>query len=281
MTSQSWDDDSEALFACAEQGGALCTVTAIDGSWSRRRGAQLAVLPDGSTRGSLSDGCLEKALATEALASGEARVLRYGQGSPFLDIRLPCGSGIEVMVDPAPDRAALAAARAELLARNPADLAIGRTPQGPFVRRFLPKLRLVVLGSGPEVTALVRLARAQGIDCLVGAPAGEPGDVTLSLGEAPNLPVDPWTAIAVLFHDHEWERSLLPWALGTPAFYVGAQGGRGARETRAAMLAETGWNPEDPRLRSPIGVFAHARTPSVLALSILAEIVAEHERLLD
>lgn len=281
MTSQSWDDDSEALFACAEQGGALCTVTAIDGSWSRRRGAQLAVLPDGSTRGSLSDGCLEKALATEALASGEARVLRYGQGSPFLDIRLPCGSGIEVMVDPAPDRAALAAARAELLARNPADLAIGRTPQGPFVRRFLPKLRLVVLGSGPEVTALVRLARAQGIDCLVGAPAGEPGDVALSLGEAPNLPVDPWTAIAVLFHDHEWERSLLPWALGTPAFYVGAQGGRGARETRAAMLAETGWNPEDPRLRSPIGVFAHARTPSVLALSILAEIVAEHERLLD
>lgn len=279
--SQSWDDDSEALFACAEQGGALCTVTAIDGSWSRRLGAQLAVLPDGSTRGSLSDGCLEKALATEALASGEARVLRYGQGSPFLDIRLPCGSGIEVMVDPAPDRAALAAARAELLARNPADLAIGRTPQGPFVRRFLPKLRLVVLGSGPEVTALVRLARAQGIDCLVGAPAGEPGDAALSLGEAPNLPVDPWTAIAVLFHDHEWERSLLPWALGTPAFYVGAQGGRGARETRAAMLAETGWNPEDPRLRSPIGVFAHARTPSVLALSILAEIVAEHERLLD
>lgn len=281
MTSQSWDDDSEALFACAEQGGALCTVTAIDGSWSRRLGAQLAVLPDGSTRGSLSDGCLEKALATEALAGGAARVLRYGQGSPFLDIRLPCGSGIEVMVDPAPDRSALKAACAALTAREPADLAIGHTPQGLFVRRFLPKLRLVVLGSGPEVTALVRLAQAQGIACLVGAPGGEPGaDVPLSLGLAPDLAVDPWTAIAVLFHDHEWERSLLPWALGTPAFYVGAQGGRGARETRAAMLAETGWNPEDPRLRSPIGVFAHARTPSVLALSILAEIVAEHERLL-
>lgn len=282
---QAWDDDSEALFACAEHGGALCTVTAIDGSWSRRLGAQLAVLPDGTTRGSLSDGCLEKALATEALAAKEtgigARVLRYGQGSPFLDIRLPCGSGIEVMVDPAPDRAALEAACKALESRKPADLAIGPTPQGPFVRRFLPKLRLVVLGSGPEVTALVRLARAQNIECVVGAPAGEAGaDVPLSLGLAPQLPVDPWTAVAVLFHDHEWERSLLPWALGTPAFYVGAQGGRGARETRAAMLAETGWNPADPRLRSPIGVFAHARTPSVLALSILAEIVAEHEKLL-
>ncbi|MFT4027528.1 MAG: XdhC family protein [Novosphingobium sp.] len=277
-----WDDDSEALFACAEHGGALCTVTQIDGSWSRRLGAQLAVLPDGSTRGSLADGCLEKALAAEALAGGDARVLRYGAGSPFLDIRLPCGSGIEVMVDPAPDRAAVADACAALTRREPADLAIGQAPQGAFVRRFLPKLRLAVLGSGPEVTALARLARAQGIDCLVGGPSDDPGtDHVIALGRAPALPVDPWTAIAVLFHDHEWERSILPWALGSPACYVGAQGGRGARETREAMLTETGWDPADPRLRSPIGVFAHARTPSVLALSVLAEIVAEHEKLLD
>ncbi|MEO5587867.1 MAG: XdhC family protein [Novosphingobium sp.] len=285
MNSQPWDDDSEALFACAHSGGALCTVTAIDGSWSRRRGAQLAVLPDGSTRGSLADGCLEKALATEALAAkslgSPARVLRYGEGSPFFDIRLPCGSGIEVLVDPAPNAGALAAACAALTAREPAELAIGPTAQGPFVRRFLPKLRLVVLGSGPEVTALVRLAGAQGIACVVAGLAGEPGtDSAIALGRAPQVPVDRWTAIAVLFHDHEWERSIVPWALGTDAFYVGAQGGRGARETREEMLAELGWSAADSRLRSPIGVFAHARTPSVLALSILAEIVAEHEKLL-
>ncbi|MDB5724922.1 MAG: hypothetical protein JWQ16_1676 [Novosphingobium sp.] len=289
MTSQAWDDDSEALFACVGGAAALCTVTAIDGSWSRRLGAQLAVLPDGSTRGSLADGCLEKALATEALAAQSsgtpARVLRYGEGSPFLDIRLPCGSGIEVLVDPAPDHQALEAACAALTAREPAELAIGKTPQGPFVRRYLPKLRLVVMGSGPEVTALRRLALAQGIDCLVAGPSGEAtNDIAIGLGQAPQLPadaaIDPWTAIAVLFHDHEWERGILPWALASPAFYVGAQGGRGARETRLAMLAEVGGNPADPRLRSPIGVFAHARTPSVLALSILAEIVAEHEQLL-
>src|SRR4051794_10301068 len=107
MDPRPWNDDSEALFACAANGGALCTVTAIDGSWSRRLGAQLAVLPDGSTRGSLADGCLERALAAEAQAGGHRRVLRYGADSPFLDIRLPCGSGIEVMVDPAPDRGAL------------------------------------------------------------------------------------------------------------------------------------------------------------------------------
>jgi xanthine dehydrogenase accessory factor len=60
------DEDSEALCACCESGGALCTVTSIQGSWSRRVGAQLAILPDGTVRRSLADGCLESGLAAEA-----------------------------------------------------------------------------------------------------------------------------------------------------------------------------------------------------------------------
>lgn len=266
------NDDTEALFACAGHGGALCTVTAIDGSWSRRLGAQLAVLPDGSMRGSLADGCLERALADEAVRGGARRVLRYGQGSPFIDIRLPCGSGVEVMVDPAPDRAALRGVAEALVARRPATLDIGNG----FTRRYLPALRLAVLGSGPEVAALVRLAKAQGIGCTRAGPQGEAA-VALSLGQEPALPLDRWTAVAVLFHDHEWERTILPWALASEAFYVGAQGGKGAREARREWLGEAALS----RLRSPIGLFPAARTPSVLALSILAEIVADYEALLD
>jgi xanthine dehydrogenase accessory factor len=277
-----WDDDSAALFAAAQGGGALCTVTGIDGSWSRRLGAQLAVLPDGTTCGSLADGCLERALAQAARAATGVQLLRFGQGSPFLDVRLPCGSGIDVLVDPAPDLGRLEAATRALIHREPANLVIGEARDGHFTRRYLPKLRLVIMGSGPEVTALTRLALAQGVDVTVAAPSGETGDVGLSLGQEPAAAVDLWTAIAVLFHDHEWERTILPWALATPAFYVGAQGGHTARELRQAMLAETGVSPRDrTRLRSPIGLFAGARTPSVLALAILAEIVAEYEKMLD
>ena len=274
-----WDDDSAALFAAAQSGGALCTVTGIDGSWSRRLGAQLAVLPDGTTRGSLADGCLERALAQEARTLTSPQLLRFGQGSPFLDVRLPCGSGIDVLVDPAPDIARLTAATAALARRDPANLPVG---DGTFTRRYLPKLRLAIMGSGPEVTALSRLAVAQGLDVTVAAPAGEGGDVGLSLGQPPLVAVDSWTAIAVLFHDHEWERTILPWALATPAFYVGAQGGHTARELRQEMLAAAGLTTADRvRLRSPIGLFSGARTPSVLALAILAEIVAEYEQMLD
>ncbi len=277
-----WDDDSAALFAAAQTGGALCTVTGIDGSWSRRLGAQLAVLPDGTTRGSLADGCLERALAQEARNATEPKLLRFGQGSPFVDVRLPCGSGIDVLVDPLPDRARLAAATAALSTRVPATLAVGGARGSTFSRRYLPKLRLVIMGSGPEVTALARLAAAQSVDVTVAAPAGEGAEVSLSLGRPPMVAVDSWTAIAVLFHDHEWERTILPWALATPAFYVGAQGGHTARELRQAMLAEAGLDATSrERLRSPIGLFSGARTPSVLALAILAEIVAEYEKMLD
>ncbi len=283
MPDTPWDDDSAALFAAAH-GGALCTVTGIDGSWSRRLGAQLAVLPDGTTRGSLADGCLERALAQEARTAADngtgPTLLRFGQGSRFLDVRLPCGSGIDVLVDPAPDRPCLAAATAALTARTPATLAIG-DPRGVFTRRYLPKLRLVIMGTGPEIAALARLAAAQGVAVTIAAPAGDSAEVPLSLGQPPVVAVDSWTAIAVLFHDHEWERTILPWALATPAFYVGAQGGHTARELRQAMLAEAGLETADRiRLRSPIGLFAGARTPSVLALAILAEIVAEYERML-
>ena len=273
------DDDHAALAAVAAHGGALCTVVGIEGSWSRRIGAQLAVLPDGTLAGSLADGCLERALADQA-RDGEARVLRYGAGSPFVDIRLPCGSGVEVMVDPAPNAALVAGAARALARREAVSLPVG----GGFTRRYLPRLRLIVLGSGPEATALVALARAQGVEVLLATPHGEGGDAGLSLGQPPALPgdwaPDAWTAVAVLFHDHEWERLLIPWALRTPAFYVGAQGGARARENRLAHLATLGLGTAAAeRLRSPIGLIPAARTPSVLALSVLADVVGAYEAL--
>jgi xanthine dehydrogenase accessory factor len=208
-------------------------------------------------------------------------VLRYGQGSPFIDIRLPCGSGVELLVEPAPDRAALGKVCAALARREPAELRLSDGEGLDFTRSYLPRLRLLALGSGPELAALVALARAQRIELTVGAPSDEAADATLALGRAPDCPVDRWTAIALLFHDHEWEQALVPWALATDAFYVGAQGGRAARESRLADLAARGFGETElSRLRSPIGLFPAARTPSALALSVLAEIVAEYEALL-
>ena len=251
----------------------LCTIVGIEGSFSRRVGAQLAVGPDGAITGSLADGCLEKQLASEIAAADGPVVKRFGAGSELIDFRLPCGSGLDVLIDPEPDRDLCRAAVERLDSREEAVMVLPAL--GLRMRHYIPALRLQLFGEGPELDALVALAKAAGIEAVAH------GKDALSLGRRPvGLSADPWTAVVLLFHDHEWEQAILEWALDTPAFHIGAQGGFEARRTRLERLAEHRV-PSDQlsRIRSPIGVITHSREPGVLALSVLAEIVGEYEAL--
>lgn len=265
-------DDRAALRAATGPGVGLCTIVAIEGSFSRRLGAQLAVHPDGSVTGSLADGCLERQLAAEVLAGGKQRVMRFGAGSPLIDFRLPCGSGLDVLIDPDPDRNAIRAAVDLLDAREVASVAL---PLGPLPqRRYIPALRLVLFGEGPELDALAMLGRAAGL-----AVESHSKDGALAIGKAPGgVAIDRWSAVILLFHDHEWEQAILEWALETPAFFIGAQGGRTARDERAERLRNAGVSASQiARVSSPIGVVQHSREPMALALSILASVVGEYE----
>jgi xanthine dehydrogenase accessory factor len=275
--------DHAALLRAAKGDAALCTIVGIDGSFSRRVGTQLAVAADGSRVGDMADRCLDEELANQALAAtaeGGARMLRYGQGSPFVDFRLPCGSGLDIWVDPAPDRADLQRCVAELETRQEAVLELKLSEDlAPYLlrqRRYMPRLRVVLLGVGAECAALVRLAAAQGVET-DWREAGE----GLSLGRPPSdLAADAWTAVLLLFHDHEWEVPLLDWALATPAFYIGAQGGAPARDDRLERLRGAGHGEMDlARIRSPVGLIPAARDPNVLALSVLADVVGAYEAL--
>jgi xanthine dehydrogenase accessory factor len=269
--------DHDALHLAAAGNAALCTIVGIEGSFSRRLGAQLAVAADGTLAGDMADKCLDAELASQAqqaMAEGTPRLLRYGEGSPFVDFRLPCGSGLDILVDPAPIRETLHRALADLDGRRASAVPLASSLLSE--RRYIPPLRIVMLGEGSEVAALEKLATIQGI-AFERLDAG--GD--LSLGRAPDwLEADAWTAILLLFHDHEWEHALLEWALTTPAFYIGAQGGAPAREDRLERLRASGHTDTQlTRINSPVGLIPSARDSSVLALSILAEVVGAYEAL--
>jgi xanthine dehydrogenase accessory factor len=266
------DEDHVALAAVANSGAALCTIVRIEGSFSRRNGAQLAILPGGKVVGTLSDGCLEQQLARDSQTLTGPEVRRYGSGSSQIDFRLPCGGGLDILVDPAPDRAACAAALASLRRRRPASLAL---PENLPERTYIPPLRILAFGEGPELAALGKLACAAGVEAetveksslALGRPSGR-GDF------------DAWTAVVLLFHDHEWELALLEEMLAGDAFYIGAQGGAQARGARIQALQRRGFDEGAiERIRSPIGVPTGSRTPQMLALSVLTEIVHEYERL--
>ncbi|WP_066554216.1 XdhC family protein [Croceicoccus bisphenolivorans] len=266
--------DHAALLAAARDGAALCTIVAIDGGFSRRIGAQLAILPDGGVVGSLADNCLEHQLASDVAKLSEPVVHRYGRGSPFIDFRLPCGSGIDILLDPHPDRRACMRAADMLAARQPATLDLPANPHLPQ-RRYIPALALDIVGAGPEVECLTTVAKASGVETrLVRKDA-------LSLGQRPDYPVpDRWTATVLLFHDHEWETAVLAHALSGDGFYVAAQGGQNARLARVARLRETGLSETQiDRIRAPVGLIPSCREPDILAVSILAEVFAAYEKL--
>ena len=93
----------------ASEGGqatALVTVGAVEGSSMRNPGTIMGVAADGTWEGSLSGGCIEKAVVAEALdmlKEGTPRVVRFGAGSPYIDIKLPCGGGLDLHFAPLKD----------------------------------------------------------------------------------------------------------------------------------------------------------------------------------
>lgn len=281
-----------------ERPGVLVTLTGIEGSSSRALGTQMAIMADGSHAGSFSGGCIEAAVVAEALSvlneGGAGRVVRYGSGSPYIDIRLPCGGGIDLLFTPRPDRAVLNAALDMLERRQPVAMAIdaqgvsiGPRDDGTFIRRYDPLLRIVAVGQGEDLAALARLAAGFGVavDALVpdrdsAAPAGVPGITLhrlLTTVQMPQIATDPWTAVVFLFHDRDWEAFLLPQALAWPAFYHGAIGSARTHRARIAALQAAGVPAASiASLRGTIGLIPATRDPATLALSILAEVVQDY-----
>jgi xanthine/CO dehydrogenase XdhC/CoxF family maturation factor len=85
------------------KGVALATVVTTWGSSPRPVGAKLAVEDGGSFVGSVSGGCVEGAVISEALASiadGKPRLLDFGvTNEQAWEVGLACGGKIQVFVE--------------------------------------------------------------------------------------------------------------------------------------------------------------------------------------
>jgi len=284
----------------------LVTLIGIEGGSSRAIGAQMAVAADGRRIGSFSGGCIEDSVAAEAietLGEGWGRVVRFGVGSPYIDVRLPCGGGIDLLFTPRPDPSAISAALSRLAQRKEACLSlecdgialmpdpIPRAWDGQNLHHaYQPVLQIHALGQGEDLTAFARLGTCFGAKMHALTPDQSTCDVLLRegiettfLATRTALPItqsDPWTAIVFLFHGRDWEETLLPQALALPSFYLGAIGSRRTHAARLAMLEHAGVPSEQiSNVRGHIGLIPATRDPATLALSILGEIVADFNTL--
>jgi xanthine dehydrogenase accessory factor len=106
MAAADFDRIPEQALAWIDAGrqAALATVVETWGSAPRPVGSQLAVSADAEIMGSVSGGCVEGAVVSEALEAmedGEPRVLEFGvSDDEAFAVGLACGGRIRVMVEP-------------------------------------------------------------------------------------------------------------------------------------------------------------------------------------
>ena len=85
------------------KGVAIATVVSTWGSSPRAVGSQLVVNSDGGFLGSVSGGCIEGAVVTEAMDAiedGKPRLLDFGVSDEMAwEVGLACGGKIEVFVE--------------------------------------------------------------------------------------------------------------------------------------------------------------------------------------
>jgi xanthine dehydrogenase accessory factor len=83
---------------------ALARVIAVIGSGPRDPGASMAVNDKGEVTGSVSGGCVEGAVVTEALevlACGKPRLCTFGYSdAEAFSVGLTCGGTIQIFVEP-------------------------------------------------------------------------------------------------------------------------------------------------------------------------------------
>ena len=186
----------------AGQGAALATVVETWGSAPRQAGSQLAISGDGRIMGSVSGGCVEGAVVTEALEAlgdGRPRLLTFGvTDETAFSVGLACGGTIKILVEPIgaamPEAmlADLVAARAarhaicyavhltnwtRKIVQPGTDAAVdtclrsdraGMQEDGRFLAPHNPPLRLIVVGAVHIAQPLVAMARLAGYDpCLI------------------------------------------------------------------------------------------------------------------
>ncbi|GGX57242.1 XdhC family protein [Saccharospirillum salsuginis] len=298
-TAADWLDAGESVV--------LVTLVGIDGSSPRPLGAQMAVTGSGQACGFISNGCLEREIIDRAhrvLARGENECVRYGKGSPYIDIVLPCGSGLDLYFDQSMDPALIRQARDRLQQRQPVAIEtdldrghsrlttvggsspsdVSRSDGRTFVRHYPPALRLLLCGEGPALRACARLAHTSGFEVQVHTPEaaslaalardGLPVIRMRHRGDPVELKTDAWTAAVVLFHDHDGEPELLARLLDSPVFYIGAQGSQRTHASRVEALRLAGFDDRDiVRIHGPMGLIPRSKNPTTLAVSTLAEVL--------
>jgi xanthine dehydrogenase accessory factor len=246
----------EALVNCQTEGtpAALAIIVAAFGSTPQKTGAKMLVKADGSTVGTVGGGTVEAQVtraAGEVMHSGTPRLLdlELTEDSGYL-----CGGHLRIYLEPV-------------------------TAPPP----------LIIVGAGHVGLALAELAAFAGYGVTLADDREEsgparPGRLKLIKigdfgGAFDGLNITEATSIVIASRGHEHDLEAVAAALRTPAAYIGLLGSAKKRDSMAAALMARGFAREAlQRVRTPVGLALGGVSPEEIAVSIVAQLIAERRR---
>lgn len=222
----------------------LATVVDIRGASPAKVGAQIVLLADGTTSGTVGGGKLEASIladAQRALKEGKPGLFHYTLAEEGQDaIGTLCGGEVTVFVQP-----------------------------------YFPPPKLIIVGGGHIGRPLKVMGEAAGFDAIV-------VDVAAGRDQVPeleqvNLTDDSY--VVLITTDHISDEAALRIALKSPAPYIGMIGSLAKCKTILGHLQADGYPEEEfERIYAPIGLDLGGSSPREIAVAILAEIIAVRQK---
>jgi len=151
-----------------------------------------------------------------------------------------------------------------------------------------PPVRLLIFGAGHVSMPTARMAAEVGFRVIVADDRSayanrerfaDVDDVVVIAdfsSAMSQFAVDANTYVVIVTRGHRHDKTVLAQSLRSQAGYIGMIGSRRKRDTIFAALRQEGLSDEDiARVRCPIGLAIGAETPEEIAVSIVAELIAQ------
>jgi len=238
---------------------ALATIINALGSIPSVAAAKMLVRDDGSIVGTVGGGCVEAEVwqgAREAMKEEKPRTLTFNlDQTPDKDTGLVCGGTLQIFVEP-----------------------------------VLPPCILYIFGAGHVGFNVYKIARLAGFDVVVVDDRDsyanrerfpEARDIYADdMDHVMSQLVPPESAfIVIVTRGHRHDMCVLSWTVNTPAHYIGMIGSKRKVLMVCQELQKQGVSAEKlKRAHAPIGLDIGATTPEEIAVSIVAELIADRRR---
>lgn len=262
---------------------------------------------DGGFVGSVSGGCVEETLVERyrrrEIAGPQPTLVDFGVDRQEASrLGLPCGGRLELLVEELTgvdgiDSILDQMQQGELVARA-VDLDSGQVSLSygdsgselkysgnRVVKTFGPAWRILLIGDGQLARHLASMALLLDYRVTICDPREtfDPSQPVPGVRYSRDMPDDAVqqlgdqarTAIVALAHDPRQDDLGLSAALETRAFYIGALGSRRSAQARRERLQSLGFSAQQlARVHGPAGLPIGSKRPAEIAVSILAEITA-------